>query len=153
MTHFFFSPFLQTMPFWTVSMWKFWRLTLFSIWCAGRTTQCMTVRYVHYRPPGETFLTFFFKGKNLFFPNFCEKTFPGAFKIALKCPFQSLYLQTISWGSPPDPHLQHWESCSTQKFGCKKKEPENANFWLKRWLHVTNPDYKKCLWVFGQYSL
>ena len=44
-----------------------------------------------------------FKGKNLFFPNFCEKTFPGAFKIALKCPFQSLYLQTISWGSPPRP--------------------------------------------------
>ena len=93
-----------------------------------------------------------------FFPSFCEKPFLAFFSslvfiIAPKCPFQSLCLQKIPGGGPPDPLL--WKgkfcrtyhiyrigahhgtvhrfvpSCLTQKFSVKIKMLKNTNLWLK----------------------
>ena len=92
-----------------------------------------------------------FKPFVTFFPNFHEKCFlasffPGAFKIALKCPFQSFYflgedpqMPTCSIESPPIPSTRGvlhrvGSLCpvlSHTKFSIKKKKPKYANFWLK----------------------
>ena len=95
------------------------------------------------RPQWVKTFFYFFKLKH-FFPNYCEKPvltfFPGAFKIALKCPFQSL--------------------C----FRVKRKKSKDTNFWLKPWRCVLplitrsafesvgifqwlNPETEKCFFL------
>ena len=122
--------------------------------------------------PGKPFLTFFGR-QEPFFLSSCVKHFlaffSGAFKIVPKWPSQSVYLQKFPEAGPLDPtcdmesplHPAHpplndlshrfVPSCPIEKFSSKR--PKNTNLWLKRWLHITNPDHKEYLRVYRHTSM